>query len=372
MNEDTGSSDFLFNCELEGGTDDATHTRRLIIPAITSNQAGSYTLTITNPTSTVTSNPAVLVLPPQIEGHPLPVEIQNGATATLTVEALTSPPWTYQWYRGESGDIANPIIGATGFSFTTPPLTQSERYWVRVSNPAGHANSNAALVSIASAMPPGITTQPPSPEIDAGTTAELTVLAGGDAPLSYQWFAGSAGDETTPLQDATGATYTTPALFAPARFWVRISNPGGFLHSATATVTIRAPFLTWKNARFTAAELADDNISGPAADPDEDDTANEHEYIFGTDPKTGELPLLPVITVSGPSATLTFTARQATGPGYAGRTRLYTIETTPDLTTGPWEPLPGFTGILASNQEVTAPLPATARTFCRLRVSLTP
>ena len=284
MNAVSTSSDFLFNCELVGGIE-ASNTRRLIIPAAQSADAGSYTLTVTNSTGAATSDPAVLVFPPSIETHPLAVSIISGATATLTVEAATSPPWTYQWYRGEKGDTTQPVAGAGGLSFTTSALTQTTKYWVRITNPAGSVDSNAA----------------------------------------------------------------------------------------TVTVTVMDSFLTWKDANFTPAEVADPAISGPDADPDGDGTANDREYIFGTPPKTSEPAFAPGLTGGAQSVTLTFTARKAAGPGYAGRARHYAIETTGDVTAGPWTPLPLYTDIIANDQVVTAAIPAApGRTFCRLRVTLTP
>jgi len=136
MNETTGSNDLLFNCELLGGTD-SPHTRRLIIPSVLSSDAGTYTVIITNPTGSSTSDPAVVVLPPAIESHPQSFSIASGQTVTLTVEAVTSPPWTYQWYVGESGDTSQPVAGATSSSFTTPPLTQTTKYGCASAIPPG-------------------------------------------------------------------------------------------------------------------------------------------------------------------------------------------------------------------------------------------
>src|SRR5213078_892582 len=102
------------------------------------------------------------------------------------------------------------IAGATASSYTTPALTTATRYWVRVSNTGGTADSATATISIATA--PTITTQPVSQTIASGATATLNVVATGTAPLAYQWYQGVSGTTTTPIAGATASSFTTPAL----------------------------------------------------------------------------------------------------------------------------------------------------------------
>jgi hypothetical protein len=371
LNESASSSDLLFNCELLSGTD-ATNTRRLIIPAVQPEQAGSYTVTAANPAGSATSDPAVIVLPPSILTQPQSVTIAGGATATLTVEAATSPPWSWQWYAGESGVTANPVAGATGPSFTTPALSQTEKYWVRVTNAAGSAESATATVTVL-ALPPVIEAHPLSGEVDAGGTMVLQVTAAGDGPFTYQWFQGASGDTAAPIPLATLSSFTTPPLFQSTSYWVRVGNGGGPANSQTAVITVRTPFAAWQHASFTPAEAADPAISGLAADPDGDGLSNEREYVFGTGPRNAQPAPAPALSSDGQNLLLTFVAGKAAGPGYAGRTRHCAIETTADPVTGPWVPLPGFTDIVGNNQEVTAAIPAaSARIYCHLKVWLTP
>lgn len=61
----------------------------------------------------------------------------------LSVSATGALPLSYEWFAGESGDSATPLVG-------TP--TQPGRYWVRVSNRCGSALSDTITVS-ASAVP---------------------------------------------------------------------------------------------------------------------------------------------------------------------------------------------------------------------------
>ncbi len=88
------------------------------------------------------------------------------------------------------------------------------------------------------AVAPSITTHPASLTISAGGTATLSVMAAGDAPLTYQWFAGAGGVTSSPVTGATGSSFTTAALQSSESFWVRVSNAVGTADSSAATVTV--------------------------------------------------------------------------------------------------------------------------------------
>jgi VCBS repeat-containing protein len=85
---------------------------------------------------------------PTITTQPQSQTITSGQTATLSVVASGTAPLSYQWYEGASGDTASPISGATSASFTTPALTATTSYWVRVSNSAGNTDSTTATVTV--------------------------------------------------------------------------------------------------------------------------------------------------------------------------------------------------------------------------------
>lgn len=86
---------------------------------------------------------------PVITDEPDGQAIQSGTTATLSVTATGTAPLSYQWYVGTSGDTTNPIAGATASSYTTPALTTTTSYWVRVTNAQGSDDSATATVTIA-------------------------------------------------------------------------------------------------------------------------------------------------------------------------------------------------------------------------------
>ena len=92
---------------------------------------------------------ATCALPaPGITTQPQSQTIASGQTASLSVVASGSG-LSYQWYQGTSGNTANPIGGATLSSYMTPALISNTRYWVRVSNSSGTADSNTATITVA-------------------------------------------------------------------------------------------------------------------------------------------------------------------------------------------------------------------------------
>ena len=91
-------------------------------------------------TMRITVDPFPTVSVPESE-----LRIARGATATLSVSSADAED--HAWYEGEPGDTSRPV-GADAATFTTPPLQRSTRYWVRVSNRCGSADSAAIAVTV--------------------------------------------------------------------------------------------------------------------------------------------------------------------------------------------------------------------------------
>ncbi|HVT03054.1 MAG TPA: glycoside hydrolase family 44 protein [Thermoanaerobaculia bacterium] len=84
---------------------------------------------------------------PVITQQPLSRVVRKRKTAVVSVTATGSSPLGYQWYEGASGDPSKPV-GTNSSTYTTPALTASASYWVRVSNSCGAVNSNTATLSV--------------------------------------------------------------------------------------------------------------------------------------------------------------------------------------------------------------------------------
>src|SRR5258708_7013046 len=112
----------------------------------------------------------------------------------------------------------------------------------------------------AAAVVPTITTQPTNQTVTAGQTATFTVVAGGTAPLSYQWQKNGGT-----VAGATSRSYTTPlntTSDSGSTFAVVVTNAAGAVTSTAATLTVNpapaAPTITTQptNQTVTAGQTA--------------------------------------------------------------------------------------------------------------------
>src|ERR1035441_1385780 len=82
-------------------------------------------------------------------------------------------------------------------------------------------------------------TQPASVTVTLGQTATFSVTASGTGAITYQWY-----ENGVAISGATSSSYTTPPTAAGdsgAVFRVTVSDSGGSLTSAPATLTVQSP-----------------------------------------------------------------------------------------------------------------------------------
>jgi hypothetical protein len=87
---------------------------------------------------------------------------------------------------------------------------------------------------------PTITAQPLNVGIVEGAAAILSVQAeAGFGPLTYQWYAGEAGDRSQPVHGANGATATLGGLdLGTHSFWVEVMDMAGSVESNSVQVVV--------------------------------------------------------------------------------------------------------------------------------------
>lgn len=219
-----------------GGTNIAGATSNpLVLTGVQTNQAGNYSVIVSNPYGSVTSSNALLTVrvPPTITTQPLSQSVVAGITVTFTVAAVGDPTLTYQWrFNG------NAIAGATGTTLTLAgvQVAQAGDYSVVVTNPYGTATSLNATLTVKTA--PFVATQPQSLTVLKGTDASFSVTAGGDGPFTYQWRFGG-----TNIANATNATVTLTSVQTnqAGLYSVVITSPYGSATSSNATLTVLDP-----------------------------------------------------------------------------------------------------------------------------------
>lgn len=148
----TGNTPFHYQWR-KNGTDIPGATKGVYnTPATTTSDNGSvYSVFITNPVGSVTSNNATLTVlpvgnPPSITTEPADRTVAAGKTAKFSVIASGSDPLAYQW-RKNGADIT----GATSASYVTPATTLADSgsvFSVVVSNSLGSITSNGATLTV--------------------------------------------------------------------------------------------------------------------------------------------------------------------------------------------------------------------------------
>jgi hypothetical protein len=127
----------------------------------------------------------------------------------------------------------------------------------------------------------------------------------------------------------------------------------------------------WMQQCFRQAMGLGSNKTDAAGDWDGDGLCNWGEYVGGSNPTNWADRAGVSLVWSNGQAQLRYTARQASGFGYAGLSRYFTLGEAEDLLSGIWDPVPGGTNILGAGQTVIYPLPAPAPAeFYRLTIEL--
>ena len=228
------------------------------IAAAAAGDSATYTVVVSNSAGNATSTGAALTVDasvqpqaPVITAQPGAVVVVPGMSALLGVGVQGSGPMSFQWLRD-----GVPVPGQTQatYAIAAASALDAATYQVRVGNGVGEVTSASVQVILLGA--PTIVAQPGDRSAVEGASATFSVAASGDH-LRYQWTRNQVA-----IADATGTSYTTPALAlgdSGAVYAVIAYHGAGVAISAGAMLTV-TPVPPATKTWATAALIEFDNV----------------------------------------------------------------------------------------------------------------
>ena len=231
----SGTAPLAFQWLRNGGPLPGKVNPLLVLSGIQADDAGNYSVVITNIAGAITSAPVALTVhtPPVITSQPQPLTVNQGAAALFSVAANSSLPLSFQWRKGNTD-----LPGKTQAQLALANVQASDEasYSVVVRNDAGSVTSS--IVSLSINLPPSITVPPSPATVLQGTATNFVVGASGTAPLAFQWLrnGGPLPGKVNPLLVLSGIQADDAGNYS-----VVISNIAGGITSAPVALTVHTP-----------------------------------------------------------------------------------------------------------------------------------
>jgi len=223
----------------------------LVLTNVMFNQAGNYSVLVSNNFGTATSISAPLtVIPFLITNQPASQTVFAGEVASFNVGVSNFVPISYQWRlngTNVNGATNNPLV------LTNATVAQAGEYSVAVIHSDGFANSSNALLTV---IPLQITNQPVSKAVLIGSSVSFSVGVKSVLPLNYQW-----RQNGVELDGATNNVLTLPDVRQNqgGNYSVVVSNAEGFVTSSNALLSVM-PFII-SNTSTSQTALAGSTVS---------------------------------------------------------------------------------------------------------------
>ncbi len=188
--------------DLDGQTGDT-----LVLDGLSAEDAGAYTVGITNAEGDLESQAAQLTFPPVITQQPRSRSVEIGKSGALQAQAASPTAVSWQWqFKGPADADFADLGGATSAAYpiTSAQPSHAGRYRVRATNSQGSVLSNEALLTISPAGQPAIErvvmTGDPVPDLAGATFGnidEASLNNVGDVAFHFYSLRDSEGQERT-------------------------------------------------------------------------------------------------------------------------------------------------------------------------------
>ncbi|MBI3885551.1 MAG: immunoglobulin domain-containing protein [Opitutae bacterium] len=299
--------------------------------------------------------------PPVFTVQPQGAVLAFGAAQTFGATATGPGPITYQWTKnGVSLSDGGNLTGATTAALTLTGVRPADAgsYTVVASNAFGSTPSAAAALTVGKSAQTIAFTAPADQRFTLSPVG-LAASATSGLAVSFTVVSGPAAVAGgSLLLDGTGTVTVRAAQAGDENF-----DPAPAVDRA---FTVLPSFDSWRIDRFTGAELADTNLSGPNAVFGADGIPNLVKYALGLEPKQNATLGLPEMSMTATDWVYTYT-RPASVTDLA-----YAVEVSTDLatwtTTGVTHELVSTTGGVET-WRARFPLSSAAKVFFRLQVT---
>jgi hypothetical protein len=232
----SGSTPLAYQWNFNGSAISGSTSALLTLTNVQADQAGSYTVTVSNILGTITSHAANLTVdvPAGIATQPQSQVVMQGGDVSFSVVATGTASPDYTWYF--NGSILAGAGDSPSITLTNVQTTNAGNYLVVVQNNWGAITSSVATLTVVTVA--GIITPPQSQTVQAGQNAAFNVIASNTAPLSYAW-----NFDGAPLPGATNSTLmlTNVSSLLAGSYTVTVSDLAGSVTSPVATLTVDTP-----------------------------------------------------------------------------------------------------------------------------------
>ena len=203
----------------------------------TTNDAGVYSVVVSNATASLASSNAIMTIqppsPPFFNFEPQSLTAYESAEVTLWANVDGSPPFTFQWRK----DGTN-LPDANWSFLTLTDISQADagNYTLIVSNEFGNVESTNATLTVLPSSAPIITQQPRSLQVAAGVNTWMSVAAVGTPDPYYSWM--KLGDPLPP--NPPGPRVSNEQ----SRFFRNVGTNDAGVYFATAS-NLRGDAISW-------------------------------------------------------------------------------------------------------------------------------